>query len=330
MPTISVIVPVYNTSQYLHRCVDSILAQTFTSFELLLVNDGSTDESGAICDEYAAKDSRVRVFHQENQGQAAARNHALDWLFANSDSEYISFVDSDDWVHERYLELLYRNIQDYSASISIQGCQRLTEGDNTELGDLDAIKVWDGVSFLTDCLVKYVPFKPWVLCGKLFRRTCFASIRLPEGRFYEDNAVLYKLLYYADRVVDGNVILYYYWQHADSTVHQKTEKIIRDKLLIPQEMMDFITEHELRPLLPRVNQMYLNALCDGYRDATREFNAPKLAAELKARLKEQYHHYKNYYPISIRSHPIVYEILFPVYSYFYWTINGVLLKLKRG
>ena len=100
MPLISVIVPVYNTEHYLHRCVDSILAQTFTDFELLLVDDGSTDKSSEICEEYVASDCRVRVFHHENQGQAAARNQALDWMFANSDSKYISFIDSDDWIDE--------------------------------------------------------------------------------------------------------------------------------------------------------------------------------------------------------------------------------------
>jgi len=94
MPKISVIVPVYNTEKFLHRCIDSILAQTFTDFELLLIDDGSKDNSGKICDEYAAKDSRVRVFHKENGGVSSARNMGLD----NSRGEWVVFVDSDDWV----------------------------------------------------------------------------------------------------------------------------------------------------------------------------------------------------------------------------------------
>ena len=100
MPKISVIVPVYNTEKYLNRCIDSILAQTFTDFELLLIDDGSTDCSGKICDEYAAKDSRVRVFHKENGGVSSARNMGLD----NAQGEWITFVDSDDWVHEDFLK----------------------------------------------------------------------------------------------------------------------------------------------------------------------------------------------------------------------------------
>jgi glycosyltransferase involved in cell wall biosynthesis len=99
MPNISVIVPVYNAEKYLHRCIDCILAQAFTDFELLLINDGSKDNSGVICDEYAAKDSRVRVFHKENAGASSARNIGLD----NAKGKYICFVDSDDWVDKDYL-----------------------------------------------------------------------------------------------------------------------------------------------------------------------------------------------------------------------------------
>ena len=114
MPKISVIVPVYNTEKYLHRCIDSILAQTFTDFELLLIDDGSKDNSGAICDEYAAKDSRVRVFHKENGGVSSARNLGLD----NVRGEWVTFVDSDDWVEKEYIELFVKNIDDLGISTS--------------------------------------------------------------------------------------------------------------------------------------------------------------------------------------------------------------------
>ena len=102
MPEISVIVPVYKAEAYLHACIDSILSQTFSGFELILVDDGSPDGCGAICDDYAARDSRVRVIHQENQGQAAARNYAL----AAAEGEWVCFVDSDDAVHPQMLERL--------------------------------------------------------------------------------------------------------------------------------------------------------------------------------------------------------------------------------
>ena len=103
---ISVIVPIYNAEKYLRRCVDSVLAQTFTDYELLLINDGSQDSSGAICDGYVAKDSRVRVFHKENGGASSARNLGLE----NAKGEWITFVDSDDTLQQNALDLLYQSL----------------------------------------------------------------------------------------------------------------------------------------------------------------------------------------------------------------------------
>ena len=118
---ISVIVPVYNVEKYLHRCVDSILTQTYTDFELLLINDGSPDNSGAICDEYAAKDSRVRVFHKENGGVSSARNLGLD----NAKGEYVTFCDSDDYVGEDWL-MAYSEAIKESLDFAIQGIYYIT------------------------------------------------------------------------------------------------------------------------------------------------------------------------------------------------------------
>ena len=127
---ISVIVPVYNVEKYLPKCIDSILAQTFTNFELLLINDGSKDSSGTICDEYAAKDSRIQVFHKENGGVSAARNLGLD----NAKGEWIAFVDSDDWVDEDYLMELFQ-AADEKDMLVVQGL-RYYSGENTITSEL--------------------------------------------------------------------------------------------------------------------------------------------------------------------------------------------------
>ena len=119
MPQISVIVPVYNTEKYLHRCIDSILAQTFTDFELLLIDDGSTDNSGTICDEYATKDSRVRVFHKKNGGVSSARNLGVD----NAKGEWVTFVDSDDCVPQNGSALLYEAISWTDCQYAAGVCQ---------------------------------------------------------------------------------------------------------------------------------------------------------------------------------------------------------------
>ena len=124
--TVSVIVPVYKVEKYLPECIDSILAQTFTDFELILVDDGSPDNSGKICDDYATRDSRIRVFHKENGGVSSARNLGLD----NARGEWIAFVDGDDWVGERYLEHLLEAIEGFSCFV-VSGWQRWKGGVRT-------------------------------------------------------------------------------------------------------------------------------------------------------------------------------------------------------
>lgn len=175
MPTISVIVPVYNAERWLRRCVDSILAQTFTDFELLLIDDGSTDASPAICDDYAALDPRVRTFHQPNGGVSSARNLGLD----NARGEWIGFIDSDDWVERKYLYTLVSsddgdlNIVNYSIH------------KDTETFALQAYNnYFSGEGALFDFLQNYVNVHiiraPW---GKAFKRNIIEAHHL---RFIED------------------------------------------------------------------------------------------------------------------------------------------------
>ncbi|GMO37902.1 MAG: hypothetical protein Ta2B_17610 [Termitinemataceae bacterium] len=126
MPVISVIIPVYNVEHYLRRCLDSVLAQTFTDFECILIDDGSPDKSPAICDEYAKKDSRFVVIHQANAGVSAARNAGLDI----AQGEWITFVDSDDWIEPDMLRVLYQNAVKHQSDVSVCGVQR-TDGTET-------------------------------------------------------------------------------------------------------------------------------------------------------------------------------------------------------
>ena len=118
MAQISVIVPVYNVENYIERCVDSILKQTFEDYELILVDDGSVDSSRSICERYSEKDKRIKVLARDNGGAAAARNTGLDWVYKNSDSQWIAFIDSDDWIHSRYLELLFKAVIQHNVQIS--------------------------------------------------------------------------------------------------------------------------------------------------------------------------------------------------------------------
>lgn len=174
MPKISVIVPVYNTENYLHRCIDSILAQTFTDFELLLINDGSKDHSGKICDDYAEKDNRVRVFHKPNGGVSSARNMGLD----NAQGEWISFVDSDDIVTNNALDIIGKDID---AELIVTSHIVNSDGKLSEFGiSDDKKKVCDSdrYTFIREYINTNVIKTPW---AKYFKRRIIADQRFDEA-----------------------------------------------------------------------------------------------------------------------------------------------------
>ena len=325
MKTISIITPVYKAEEYLGRCINSILAQSVPDFELILIDDGSPDRCGEICDEYALRDARIKVIHQENRGQAAARNRALDI----AEGEYIGFVDSDDYVHPRYLEVLLDNAGRCHAQVSICAYRKVDGPDAVEPLKGCPVNRWEGKDFVRKGLTGQIPNKVWLLCDKLFHRSCFAQIRLPEGRINEDNATVYRILYEAESVAECDEILYYYYQNPDSTVNQMFRRKNLDWLLVPQEMIAYFTEHEDPLLTDKCNRMYLSALEDMFRKVHENLDDPDVERELKKKLRLQYRHEKKRYPMTIRTHPGIFEILFPAYSYCYWTVAGVLKKFAK-
>lgn len=168
---ISIIVPVYNSDQTLNRCIDSILGQTYRNFELLLINDGSKDRSGEICDEYARKDSRVKVFHKENGGVSSARNVGLD----NARGEWVTFVDSDDWVGMRYLELFSGHFEaDFLLMNGYYNCSF----DNCEIIALQGLAACQNIeTVIASYLDKPIIKTPW---AKLFRNDILLRNRFDE------------------------------------------------------------------------------------------------------------------------------------------------------
>lgn len=216
MAEISVVVPVYKVEKHIHRCVDSILRQSFSDFELILVDDGSPDNCSTICDEYAKKDSRVRVFHQENQGVSAARNFGIDWVQKNSDSQWITFVDSDDWCHPRMLELLYEAATRSGLNISV--CRYVdTRGEEPQV-DLSnfSTTTMSTEQFFTENNIGFVV--PW---GKLYRKDSFHDIRYPMGKRFEDEYTTYRVLFQYQNIAHVNAPLYFYFTNPDSFMHME-------------------------------------------------------------------------------------------------------------
>lgn len=208
MPMISVIIPVYKAEAYLQRCVDSILEQTFADFDLLLVDDGSPDNSGAICDAYSLQDSRVHVLHQKNAGVSAARNAGIEWALANSDSRWLTFVDSDDWVHPQLLEHLFNGVQEIGAKISI--CSFLEPGQNSAESEPMAatFEVWTPERLYLERNLFSV-----LAWGKLYHKSCFQGLRYPVGRLHEDEFTTYRLLFREKYIAFTEAQLYYYYRN---------------------------------------------------------------------------------------------------------------------
>lgn len=209
-PEISVIVPVYNVQAYLSRCLDSILAQTFRDIEIILVDDGSPDESGAICDEYAARDERVRVVHKKNGGLSDARNAGLDI----AQGRWIGFVDSDDYIAPDMYEYLHSIAIREHAQIAMCDMYMFYDNGVVEEHPNDFYDVVDNVEAAKIVLEAQVTSVTAV--NKLYRSEVYENIRFPFGKTAEDAFVILDVLSKAERIVISNAQKYYYYRRAGS------------------------------------------------------------------------------------------------------------------
>ena len=251
---ISIIVPVYKTEKFITRCIRSIIDQSYCNIELILVDDGSPDSAGLICDEYAKKDNRIKVIHQENAGQSVARNNAL--KIATGD--YYCFVDSDDYVATNLLERLYQLLNDNNADISIVDYMSFS-GDKAILdneGD-SGISVFNNTDMIKNIhTVKNELYV--VMWGKLFKKDLFDGIEFPEGRICEDLFVLYKLYDKADKTIFCSEKLYYYYRgNISSSTFTLSKRFYDDVFWVLENEIDYIDKsHPDLGAFPRRTYMY--------------------------------------------------------------------------
>ncbi|MDB8558414.1 glycosyltransferase [Turicibacter sanguinis] len=220
MCTLSIIVPVYNVESYLKRCLDSILAQTFQDFQLIIINDGSTDCSGQICNSYAKNNEKVIVIHQENQGLSAARNKGLSCAIG----DYIGFVDSDDFILETMYEIMIKEAFYYDADIVsanyLKHDNQILKSDKKK----GPLKFYNNIEALNNYLLDFDDKErkiDTVVWNKIYKRNLFKDIRFPVGKIYEDGYVTYKLLYYAHKTIHIDKVLYFYSQRDGSISKSK-------------------------------------------------------------------------------------------------------------
>lgn len=236
---ISVIVPVYDVEQYLPECIESILDQTYNQLEIILVDDGSDDHGGSICDEYRLKDSRIKVIHKKNGGLSDARNAGLDIC----KGEYISFIDSDDYVSPYFMEILFNAVQLYDCEIAaLTGGVDFWDGDG-EKAELAKSNIDYAAESKTSVEVLELMLYQKIATGaqyKLFQRQIFDSIRFPKGYLYEDVATTYKTFLSAKKAAVIESKLYAYRKRKNSIIRQE----FNQKKLAALDIFDWLIADE--------------------------------------------------------------------------------------
>lgn len=211
MPKISVIVPVYMVEDYLDRCVQSIIDQTHRELEVILVNDGSPDRCGAMCEMWAQKDPRVCVVHKENGGLSDARNVGIE----RATGAYLTFVDSDDYIHPRMLEILLAALEQSGAKIAVAGFCR-TKGER-----LPAIDDWQVDHYSPEQLYRQRIVDATIACAKLYHADCFQGIRYPVGKLHEDEFITYQILFSSPIIPMVDIPMYGYYCNPQSIMESK-------------------------------------------------------------------------------------------------------------
>lgn len=289
MLRVSVIVPIYNAEEYLERCVDSILNQTVKELECILIDDGSTDNSAGICDQYAEKDSRVKVVHKVNSGQSDSCNIGIDI----SSGEYIAFVDSDDYLNESMYEKLISLAESENTDIAMCTFERVysSEFENNDVA-----------SNTTKLLSKNDIFNMWhtveanVKWNKVFKRSIFDDIRLPSGKSIDDEPIKPFVFAKADKVAYTDEKLYYYRQRQNSIMRsdfnlKKMHKL--DAIYVNIKWFDENSEEEMKQ---KEEKYYCDYFFDYYKQAYKIYTEGEKCAKqyLKAYKKQFQKLYKNF------------------------------------
>lgn len=263
---VSVIVPVYNVEQYLNRCVESILLQTYNNIEVILVDDGSTDKSGVMCDSFASSDARIRVIHKKNGGLSSARNEGL----KRATGDFIAFVDSDDYISSTMIEHLVRDMDDYNADISSIGYCMFDDSGKPNINKSDTTEVFDKLSAIKLLFSKdkFCNFA-W---NKLYKKELFDNISFPVGRKMEDLGTTYLLFDKCSVITYNASSEYFYYQREDSILHKVDSTFYRDEMFLTLERYQFIKD-KYGDISENVNFFLTNVFrCNDYIKDDRSFS----------------------------------------------------------
>ena len=311
MSKISIIVPVYKVEKYLKRCIESILNQTFTDFNLVLIDDGSPDNCPMICDFYQKKDKRVHVIHQKNGGLSAARNSGIKWSFNYSDSEWITFVDSDDWVHPKFLEILYKSAKKTNAFISICDYIR-TSGEDIKIGEKINYKEMNPEEFYSSNAKNVI-----IAWGKLYKKECFKNLLFPVGKIHEDEFVTYRILFEFPKLVIVDVPLYAYFNNQEGIMNSKWNYRYLSIIDACEEQIKYFKENGYKKAYDKAIRKYIWHLSEQVKKSKNN-NEDKLSKSLKKKLRKILHKYKKRLDIKINNYSWAYESCYPNFMKIYW------------
>lgn len=244
MDKVSIIVPIYNVEGYLSKCLDSIIRQTYSNIEIILVNDGSTDNCLEICNNYKKKDRRIVVIDKENGGLSEARNTGIEI----STGKYIMFIDSDDWISINMVEKLYDLI--YEANACIAQCDFIRVYDEKQINtskEKEKIMVMNNRDILKRIYDKN-GVKNTVVWNKLYSKKLFDNIRFPVGKLHEDEFTTYKILDSCTKIIDTNEIMYYYRQREGSIVNSEFNIKKLDVITAIEERIDYFNKKGYKDL----------------------------------------------------------------------------------
>ncbi len=236
---ISVIVPVYNKEKYIRDCIESIIGQTYTKLEILLINDGSTDNSEEICKAYEKNDSRIKLITTENRGAACARNMGIEM----ANGKYLSFIDADDYIEKHYYEIMLNLLQQYNAQIAECDFARIIETKNYEFPEkIGQIRVMNAKESLIELYGKgdKEHVKTVIMCNKLFEKKLFQTVRYIPNRVIDDETIIYRLLEKCKTIVETNDTLYGYVQSSNSIMRKDfSMKRLEDSITVYDECIEY-------------------------------------------------------------------------------------------
>ena len=322
---ISVIIPIYNVETYLRKSIESILAQTYTNLEIILIDDGSTDKSGEICDEYVKKDSRIKVWHQNNQGIASVRNKGI----VEATGKYIFWMDSDDYVSKNIIKELYLKLIEYEADMSIcsyiQGFKRDHIFEKKE-GNIEIIDAKTGLEWIYKSQkFSFIMVAAW---AKLIKKSLYEGLSYPEGKVFEDIYMSHYLISRCHRIVYNDLEMYYYYQSPDSILRKKLYREKLDYLGAFEDRIHFFKENKLLELAECARVQYLHALTWEYSRAKDILHDKEMVIYIKQK-------YRNYYKFGIENKNVKHETKMYMFCFYIWPfgqnfMNKVKVKIWRN